>query len=119
MAERIPMGKERVQVMRVPKTKKRETVEKSFPDLFKHRLVVLPGDGLACKEIPIKISVLDVQWFIQMEFIAEALHHLRGELGVEGVHLTGLPRCQMDDQERDNGDKEQGNNLLYDAPTDE
>jgi hypothetical protein len=54
-----------------------------------------------------------------MEFIAEAFDHLRCELGIEGVHLTGFARCQMDDQERNDGDKKQGNDLLYNAPTDE
>ena len=50
-----------------------EAVQKPFIDLLKHRLVVLPGNGPAGKEVPVKIEVLDVKRFIKMEFRSDNL----------------------------------------------
>jgi hypothetical protein len=55
---------------------------------------------------------------IQMKLFAKSFDNLRGKLGIEGVYLTGLSRCKVDNQERDNRDEEQGDDLLYDATTD-
>ena len=50
-----------------------------------------------------------------MELFAKSLHHFRGKLGIQGIHLTGFSRGQMDDQKRDNGDEKEGDDLLYDT----
>ncbi len=53
---------------------------------------------------------------IKVELLAKAFHHLRCELGIKGIYLTGLTGSQVDDQKRDHRDKEQGDDLLYDTP---
>ncbi len=48
----------------------------------------------------------------------KSFHHLRGELGIQWIHLAGFAWGQVDDQEGDHRNKEQGDNLLYDTPAD-
>ena len=50
-----------------------------------------------------------------MKFFPKPLYHLWGELGIQGINLAGLTRGKVDDQERHDGDKKNGNDLLYDA----
>ena len=54
-----------------------------------------------------------------MKRLSKSLHHLRRELGVQGINLAGLTRGKVDDQERHDGDEKKGDDLLYDASTDE
>ncbi|GAJ12279.1 unnamed protein product [marine sediment metagenome] len=56
---------------------------------------------------------------VQVKLFAKSLYHLRRKLGIQRVYLAGLARCKVDDQKRDNRDKEQGDDLLYDTATDE
>ena len=71
------------------------------------------------KAVPqVKIDILNVDGPVQVELLAEALDHLRGELGVHGIHLTGFSGGQVDDQKRNNGDEEEGDDLLNNAPSD-
>ena len=53
--------------------------------------------------------------FVQMKLFAKSLHHLRCELGIKGIYLAGFSGSEVNDQKRDNRDKEEGDDLLYDA----
>lgn len=79
----------------------REAVEEAFPYFFKNRYFVLPRYRLAGEKISVKIQILDIEGFVQMEFGAEAFHDLRRKLGVERIHLARLTRSEVDDQKRD------------------
>jgi len=50
-----------------------------------------------------------------MKFFPKSLHHLWGELGIQGINLAWLARSKMNDQKGYDGDKKNGNDLLYDA----
>ena len=53
-----------------------------------------------------------------MKLLTKSLYHLRRELRIQRINLAGLTRGKVDDQERHDGDKEKGDDLLYDASTD-
>jgi hypothetical protein len=92
-----------------------EAVLKALPYLEEDRLVVFPRDGLARKKIPVKKVILDVKRLVEVECLAETLDHLYGKLRIERVHLTRFSRGQVDDQEGDHRDKEESDDLLYNA----
>ena len=50
-----------------------------------------------------------------MKLFPKSLHHLWGELGIQWINLAGLARSKMNDQKGYDGDKKNGNDLLYDA----
>lgn len=81
--------------------KQGKTVEKSLPNLSEYGLVILPGNGFSCKEIAIEVNVLDINGSIQMKFLAKSFHNFGCKLGIQGVHLAGLARGQVNDQKRD------------------
>jgi hypothetical protein len=95
--------------------KKGKAVQKTLPDLFECRLVVFPGNGLPREKVTIEVKVLDVEGLIQMEFLPESFHHLRSELGIQGVHLARLTRRQVDDEEGNHRNEKQCDDFLYNA----
>jgi len=94
-----------------------KAVEESFPDLFKDRLIVLPGNGFAREEVTVKVEVLDMKRLVQMKFLPKPLHNFRSELGIQGINLAGLARSDVNDQKRYNRDKEERDDLLYNIAT--
>ena len=56
MADRMPTGKDRVQVRMVPTMNRGRLLRKRSQIFAKHRLVVFPGDGLAGEKIPVEID---------------------------------------------------------------
>ena len=74
---------------------------------------------IAREEAAVEPGVLGVEGLVQVKGLAEALHHLGGELGVEGVHLAGLAGCQVDDEEAQDGHEEEGDRFLNHASSDE
>ena len=57
--------------------------------------------------------------FVQMKRFTKSFHHFRCELWIHGVYLTRFAGGQVYDQKRDDGDKKEGDDLLYDTTTDE
>jgi len=94
---------------------KGQTVEKSLPYLFKDRLIILPGDGSSREQVTIKVDILDVKGFVQVELLSKPLHHLRCELGIQGICLTRFTGSKVNDQKRYDRNKEKGYDLLYDT----
>ena len=69
--------------------KEGQAVEEPIPDFGKHGLAVFPGYRFPCKEIPVKIDVLDVKRLVQMEFFAETISTVN--LGLSGFTWLGFP----------------------------
>ena len=90
-----------------------------LPYFFENRLTVLPGYGPAAKQVAVEIDILPVQRLVQIKFPAVAFHHFGCEFGVQGIHLAGLTRRQMDNQKRNHGYKKEGNAFLNGAAGDE
>jgi hypothetical protein len=66
----------------------------------------------------VKVDVLDVQGLVQVKFFLKPFNHLGSELGIEGIDLTGLAWCKVNDQKGYDGDKKESDGFLNNTATD-
>jgi hypothetical protein len=62
---------------------------------------------------------LDVEGFVEVEGFAETFHDLRSEAGVQRVYLARFAGREIHNKKRDDGNEEEGDDLLDDASADE